>query len=210
MGFVPIQLNQSDLDVWEQALHLARLHPLGTRCDFTAHGFLKALGRSTGKAQHEDLKNNFARLMGCGVEITHSRFTYGGSLLEFYRDEDTGRYRLEINPKLIALYAAGWTATDWHRRKQLARKPLALWLHGFLASHAEPYPLKVESLMKWSGSRFSRLRDFKRRLKVALAELKDIGAINGYEIDKNDLVTICRTPSGSQRKHLTRAKPCKK
>ncbi len=207
--FTGIQLNQSDLDVWEQALHSVRQHPLGTRCDFTAHAFLKAIGRSTGRAQHEDLKNNFARLGGCFVEITHNRLTYGGSLLELYRDEDTGRYRLEVNPKLIALYNAGWTATDWQQRKALSRKPLALWLHGFLASHAEPYPLKVESLMKWSGSRNKQPADFKRKLKTALDDLKTIGAITSYEFN-GGLVTISRTPSGSQKKHLGKARPRKK
>ena len=203
--FTGKQLNQSDLDVWEQALHLARMHPLGTRCDFTAHAFLKALGRSTGKAQHEDLKKNFARLMGCGVEITHNRLTYGGSLLEFYRDEDTERYRLEINPKIKALYNAGWTACTWQQRKQLARKPLALWLHGFYASHADPYPMKIEKLLQLSGSRNKQLADFKRKLKAALEELKAVGAIVDFEI-KDGLVYVERVPSPSQKKHITRAR----
>jgi len=92
--FTGLQLDQADMDVWEQALHLVRQHPLGTRCDFSAHAFLKALGRNTGKSQHEWLKDAFSRLMGCGVEITHKDMTYGGSLLEFYRDERTNRYRL--------------------------------------------------------------------------------------------------------------------
>jgi hypothetical protein len=35
------QLDQSDLDVWEQAVHLARSHPLGNVCHFTAYAFLK-------------------------------------------------------------------------------------------------------------------------------------------------------------------------
>ena len=42
------QLSQSDLDVWEQALHLARTQALGTQCHFTERGFLKALGRQPG------------------------------------------------------------------------------------------------------------------------------------------------------------------
>ena len=36
--FTGMQLDQSDLDVWEQALHLARTQALGTRCYFTARG----------------------------------------------------------------------------------------------------------------------------------------------------------------------------
>ena len=158
--FTGMQLDQSDLDVWEQALHLARMHPLGTCCEFTAHAFLKALGRSTGKPMHEWLKDTFARLGGCFVEITHNRLTYGGNLLELYRDEDSGRYRLEVNPKIVALYSAGWTAIDWQQRQQLRRKPLALWLHGFYASHAEPYPMRVEKLMQLSGSRNQARRSY--------------------------------------------------
>ena len=206
--FTGIQLNQSDLDVWEQALHSARQHPLGTRCEFTAHSFLKALGRSTGKAQHEDLKNNFARLSGCSVEITVAGRTYFGSLLEGYRDEATGCYRLEVNPKLIALYDSGWTATDWQQRKSLSRKPLALWLHGYYASHANPYPTSVEKLRQWSGSQTKSLRRFKQALVKALDDLKAIGAILDFEI-KDGLVTVGRTPSRSQQKHLRRASPRK-
>ena len=207
--FTGMQLDQSDLDVWEQALHLARQHPLGTRCDFTAHAFLKALGRATGKMNHEWLKDVFRRLAGAVVEITHYyyRMTYGGTLLEFYRDEDTDRYYLEINPKLKALYDAGWTATDWQQRQALRRKPLALWLHGFLASHADPFPMKMETLHRLSGSRNKQFADFKRKLIAALEDLQAIGTINGYEIDDGDKVSIDRTPSASQRKHLRRTKP---
>ena len=206
--FTGMQLDQSDLDVWEQALHLARMHPLGTRCDFTAHAFLKALGRRTGKSQYEQLKDNFARLSGCSVEITIARKTYFGSLLEGYRDEDTERYRLEINPKLKALYDAGWTAIDWQQRQQLRRKPLALWLHGFYASHADPYPMRIEKLRQLSGSRTKTLFHFTANLKRALNDLKAIGTILDFEI-KDGLVYVERVPSSSQRKHLTRAKRCK-
>jgi hypothetical protein len=206
--FTGWQLDQADMDVWEQALHLVRQHPLGTRCDFSAHAFLKALGRNTGKSQHEWLKDVFSRLMGCGVEITHNRLTYGGSLLEFYRDERTNRYRLEINPNIKALYEAGFTQIDWEQRQRLRRKPLAQWLHGFLASHAEPYPLKVETLMRLSGSQNRQLAGFKRQLNAALNDLQTIGAIDDYDLN-GGLVTIYRRPSGSQKRHLTRANPRK-
>ncbi len=206
--FTGWQLDQSDLDVWEQALHLARMHPLGTRCEFTAHAFLKALGRATGKMNHEWLKDVFARLGGCFAEITHNRLTYGGSLLELYRDEDTERYRLEINPKIVALYDAGWTAIDWQQRQRLRRKPLALWLHGYYASHADPYPVSVEKLRQWSGSGTKELWKFKQSLKRALAELKAIGTIVDFEI-KDGLVYVQRLPSASQKKHLRKARPRK-
>ena len=206
--FTGMQLDQSDLDVWEQALHLARHHPLGTRCEFTAHAFLKALGRKTGKSDHEWLKDVFRRLMSCGVEITHDNLTYGGSLLEFYREESNQLYALEINPKLKRLYTAGWTATDWEQRRLLRRKPLALWLHGFLSTHAEPHPMKVKTLMELSGSNAKQIFHFKANLKKALGDLKITGTINDYRIE-GDLVSVERIPSASQKKHLFKPKPRK-
>ncbi len=207
--FTGWQLDQSDLDAWEYALHLARQHPLGTRCDFTVHSFLKALGRATGKMNHEWLKDVFARLSGCSVEVIVAGKTYFGSLLEGYRDEDTGKYSLEINPKLKALYDAGFTQIDWQQRQALRGKPLALWLHGFYSSHAEPYPVSVEKLMEWSGSTTKRLRRFKEALVKAFKELKAIGAILDFEI-KDGLVYVERVPSASQRKYLSRAKSRRK
>ena len=205
--FTGMQLDQSDLDVWEQALHLARMHPLSTRCDFTAHGFLKSLGRSTGRPMHEWLKDAFARLGSCFVEITHNGKTYFGSLIEGgVRDEHTGLYVLNLNPGLVKLYGAGmWTAMDWQQRQQLRRKPLALWLHGFYASHADPHPIKIETLRQLSGSRNKDKWGFKRDLIKALEGLKAIGAILDFEI-KNDLLYVKQAPSLSQKKHLAKAK----
>ena len=207
--FTGMQLNQSDLDVWEQALQLANEHPLGTRCDFTARGFLKSINRRTGGNDHEWLKDAFARLAGAVIEITHNGKTYFGTLLEGWRDDNSEIYRIEINPKLKALYDAGFTLTDWEQRKQLGRKPLAKWLHGFLASHAEPRAMKVETYMRLSGSSTKLVKNFRNNLETALKELAAIGAIEGYEITKGGLVKIQRNPSRSQKRHLTRAKPRK-
>lgn len=49
------QLDQCDLDVWEQCLHLSR-QQLGLKVRFAGHAFLRALGRATDKSQHEWLK----------------------------------------------------------------------------------------------------------------------------------------------------------
>ena len=201
--FTGIQLDQSDLDVWEQALHLARLHPLGTRCEFSVYGFLKALGRKTGKSEHEWLKNSFARLMGCGVELTNQqeRKTNGGSLLEFMRDDESGRYVVIFNPKILTFYEGGWTAIDWQDRQLLRGKPLALWLHGYLATHAKPYPIKIETIRSFSGSSNKEIRGFKRKLIAALNELKKIEFIMGFDFE-GDHVIINKPPTPSQQRYL--------
>jgi len=54
--FLGISFNQTDLDVWEMLLHLARLQPLGTEVEFTAHSLLQKLERGTSGKEHENLK----------------------------------------------------------------------------------------------------------------------------------------------------------
>ena len=206
--FTGKQLNQADLDVWEQVLHLARTQALGTECYFTAHGFLKALGRSTGKMNHEWLQTALERLTGSVVRISDGRRTYFGSLIEGgIRDEETGRYVVEINPKLAKFFGpTRWTQIDWEQRQRLRGKPLALWLHGFYASHAAPYPLRVAYLHKLSGSQTKRLRKFKENLIQALRDLQAADAIKAFEI-RDDLVHVRTVPSQSQRKHLAARRP---
>ncbi len=201
--FTGKQLTQTDLDVWEEALHLAKQQPLGSKIEFTAHAFLKALGRSTGKPMHEWLKDSFARLNACSVEITDSREqkTYFGSLIEGgARDDDTGRYVLQINPQMLRLFDTGWTEIDFKQRQLLRRKPLAQWLHGFLATHKEPHPMKVETYHKLSGSNTKQLKRFKEALSKALTELQKIYYIRGFEI-KDGLVHIERTANDIQKIH---------
>ena len=206
--FTGMQLDQSDLDVWEQALHLARTQALGTRCYFTARGFLKALARQASGQNLEWLKSSMARLAGAVVEISDGRQTYFGTLIERgVRDEETGRYVVEINPDLAAFYGRSqWTQIDWEQRQLMRSKPLALWLHGFYASHAEPHALTVEYLHKLSGSQTKRLRKFKENLTQALRDLEAIGAIKAFEI-VGDLVHVRTVPSKSQQKHLAARRP---
>lgn len=210
--FTGWQLDQSDLDVWEQAAELAQPHPLGNVCHFHINAFLRALGRHTGKSQHEWLKNSFRRLMAAGVEITYDHHTYGGTMLEFLRDEDANKYVLRLNPKILGMYKAGWTAIDWARRHKLRRKPLALWLHGYYSSHAKPLPVKVNTLRTLSGSKTKTLYHFRSALRQALNELKAIGAISSWQINAADLVNVDKgnAITVSQRRHLTHAKPRKK
>lgn len=187
--FSGMQLDQSDLDVWEQAVHLARKHPLGTTCHFSAYSFLKSLGRSTGKSQHEWLKDAVARLAACAIEISDGCYTYGGGLVqEFFREEESGLYKLILNKKLLNLYEAGYTGLQWDDRRLLGRKPLALWLFSYYSTHENPHPVKVETLQRLSGSSTAQTKHFKRNLKKALLELQLIGFICNFSIDRDGLV----------------------
>jgi hypothetical protein len=204
--------NQTDLDALEGMLHLARPHPLGKKVEFSAYSFLKELGRKTSGEQHEQLKEQMARLIGGVVEITDlkAKITFIGTLVhKAYRDEVSGRYVVIFDKDMLALYEAGYTLIDWQQRMALGQNNLAKWLHGFYSSHAAPFAYKVDTLRGLCGSR-AELKKFKQVLKKSLAELAEVGAIEAWSIDADDLVQIERKPSHSQRKHLIKAKTAKR
>jgi hypothetical protein len=191
--FTGEQLNQSDLDVWETLVHLAREHPLGHVCGFTAHGLLKALGLHTGNTDHKWLHSVIIRLTACAVQITHGEKTYFGSLIESgAKDELTRHYNIKLNRDLIRLYGGTqWTAIDWKQRQELRRQPLAQALHAFYSTHAKPYSIKLVTLKEVTGSRNPQLASFKRQTRQALEALVKLGFLLGFEIE-GDLVTVRR------------------
>jgi hypothetical protein len=186
------QLDQSDLDVWEQAVHLARQHPLGNVCHVTIYAFLKALGRSTGKSDYQWLDDVITRLVACEVRLRTKDKEYGGNLIaDWKRDDALGSYKITLNPHLVKLYGWNdWTAVDWEQRQKLRGKPLALWLHGFYSSHAKPFPMRMATIQQLTGSATKNPRHFKANLKAALGELEAATGIQGT-ID-GDLVTVER------------------
>jgi hypothetical protein len=192
------RLDQADLDVWEQCLHIARDHALGTRIQFGARGFLRAIHRNGSGANHEWLKCALARLAGAVVEINDGQgHTYGGALIhEFAHDDNTGQIVIEINPKLLTLYGTtGWTGVDWNQRLELGSNQLAKWLHGFYSSHSKPYPNKVHSIREWSGSQVEELWKFRQLLRESLEILTEVTAWH-CDIDKDDLVRVRKPKKG--------------
>jgi hypothetical protein len=193
--FLGVQLDQSDLDLWMEIVHLARTQIPGFPITFSASGMLKALQRCTGKNDHEWLKEAMARLGGAFVEITvKGHHTFGNNgFLRFYRDEATKRYVVELSQPMLQLFADGYSYVDLRQRKKLRRKPLALWLHGYLCSHKEPLPIKIETLRQLSGSADKSLSSFSQRLKGALAVLVKASVIERFEVTEEGLVRFYKT-----------------
>ena len=192
--FTGEQLNQEDLSVWETFAHLARQHPLGHLSEFTAHGLLKSLGMHTGLSQHKQLHSTIIRLTACAVEITHEGKTYFGPLVKSgLKDELTSHYRIELNRELIRLFGENqWTALDWQQRQGLRGKHLAQALHAFYSSHRQPFPVKLDTLRSYVGSKNFQKAGFKVKLRAALDELVKIGFLSGYAID-GDIVSVDRS-----------------
>ncbi len=191
--FTGEQLNQEDLTLWETLVHFGKKHQLGNLCRFTAHGLLTALGLNTGGDEHRRLHEGITRLNACSVQITQDGKTYFGALIKTgIKDELTSHYTIELNRELIRLYGeTQWTAIDWKQRLGLRRKPLAQALHAYYSSHRTPYPVKLATLQRLTGSKNAQPAGFKRRCRAALNELVQIGFLQEYLIE-GDTVTVKR------------------
>jgi len=205
------QLDQGDLDVWECVLHIARLQQLGKTCRFTAYSLLKLMSKKDTGSNRETLHKRLMRLKATAVELQNDRYSYAGSLIdEVYRDKETQQYVVILNPKLHALFAKdNFTQIEWAIRRDLDGKPLAQWLHGFYSSHAQPYAMQVDTLLKLSGSENDSPRSARQKLRKSLDDVSRASAVRGecfnYEI-RGDLVHVEKTPSKSQRRHIDKTK----
>jgi len=206
------RLDQGDLDVYESILHVTRVHEMGKECRVTSYALLKLMGKTDTGSNRVTLHKRITRLRSHTIEIRQGRYVYIGGLIdEGYKDENTQEWIIVINPKLRVLFEADqFTQIEWAVRRTLSGQQLAQWLHGFYASHADPYPIRIETLHKLCGSEANLLSDFKKDLRKALNAVIESCKANGiafsYEIN-NDLVSVNKKPSKSQQLHLKNKKP---
>lgn len=204
--FTGIRLNQKDLDYFQELLHLQRLQPLGQPIRFTASALLKSMGLGVGKYQYDELKDVIARLGANKTEVrVNKKNVFGRSLIEkFDRDEETQEYMVLLSPLLLNMFDEGYTQLDGAQRHALGKNMLAKALHGLYSTHASPYPVKVDTIRKLTGSNTKDLAKFRQQLRVALTALQNVGAVLSWEIDKRDLVHVTRVPTLSQQRHLAK------
>ena len=202
------QLNQYDADVFFEALHLARRDPLGTECLFTGNSFLKSIGRAAGKLNYQDLDNSLRRLNRGTVDVEWKAggrpYVFTGHLVSnFTRETDSKLYKVTFDKEIRTLFApASWTQLEWAERMALRGGPLAQWLHSYFSTHAVALPVSVEYLHKLSGSSRTVLKGFGTDLRAAMDTIHET---IGWEFAwAGDVVTVTRTPSGAQIRHLSR------
>lgn len=201
------RLDQGDLDVWESVLHAVRLQELGSECRLTSYALLKLMGKTDSGKNRTTLQNRIERLVANAVTVKQGRYTYiGGLIRSAAKDEETQEWVIELDKKMRPLFAADqFTQIEWEVRHALNGQSLAQWLHGFYASHAKPFPIKVETLLDLSGSENTEPRSSRQKLRKALNALTDTSEMFGekfsYEI-RGDLVHVDKQgkPASKPRK----------
>ena len=203
------RLDQGDLDVWESVLHAVRLQELGSQCRLTSYALLKLMGKTDTGKNRVTLNKRITRLVATALTVKQGRYSYIGSLIAgAAKDEETQEWVIELDAQLRPLFAADqFTQIEWAVRHELDGQQLAQWLHGFYATHAKPFPMKVETLLNLSGGENADPYSGKQKLRKALDAVAEASAAHGegfgYDI-RGDLVHVEKRASGPQRRHLAK------
>lgn len=201
------RLDQGDLDVWESVLHAVRLQALGSQCRVTSYALLRLMGKTDTGKNRATLHNRIERLVANAVTVKQGRYTYIGGLIRFAaKDEETQEWVIELDEKLRPLFEGDqFTQIEWAVRHALDGQQLAQWLHGFYATHADPFPMKAETLLKLAGGENANPRSAQQKLRKALGAVAEASEANGQAFDfeiRGDLVQVKKTGSRTQRRHL--------
>lgn len=202
------QLDQADLDVWLQALHIASQGEidLGGRIRIFAKTFLRDINRSSGKPNRTWLMESFSRLKANSVSIKIGYISYNGSLIdEFYHDEETGEYAIEINKKLEPLFRDDYVRIEWETRQKLSGD-LTKWLHAYVCSHkatdSHPHWVGLEKLKELCGVYEDReIKKFKYDVSMSMEKLSAEKVVSVWSI-KDGILFFSRPPKKTEGVYL--------
>lgn len=195
-----VELRQDDETVWLQLIHLAKEQPLGSVVEFTPYSFCKAVRWPICKGSYTHLRECLDRMQATALAIYSKRLQEGVSLSMIpvfaWQDENKKtlkKYRVQVAPQLLELFGTDhYTRVEWEQRLALP-VGIATWLHGYYASHREPYPLRLDTIRKGAGITTERPAKIRELIRTALAELVNVGFLQSWEI-VGKLVRVKRAP----------------
>lgn len=195
------ELRQDDETVWLQLIHLAKEYPLGQPVEFTPYAFCKAIGWPICKGSYERLRACLDRMQATALAVYSKRLKEGVSLSMIpvfaWQDEakqTLKKYRVQVAPQLVELFGdLHYTQLEWAQRLALP-DGIATWLHGYYASHREPFPIKLDTIKKGAGMSTENASRVRQLIEQALAALVSVGFLSSWEII-GELVHVTRTPS---------------
>ena len=188
------ELRQDDRDVWLELLHMARkrsitINEIGhPTVEFVPSQFCATIGWHKNSFYYNKLEDIMGRLSATEVNVTSKRLgrTIGFSLIRKKKIRGKGKDRLPkwqiwLEPELVEFMDQNYST--WIRaRYNIGLSPLAKWLLAYYASHREPYPVLISTIMQGCGSRAKNQKNFRKNLRKALESLKVAGVLVGWDI----------------------------
>ncbi|SMF97760.1 TrfA protein [Methylomagnum ishizawai] len=192
------ELRQDDETVWLHLIHLARNTPPGELVEFGPHAFCKAVGWDASGKSYQRLRDCITRLQATALGVYSKRLKEGLSLsmIPFFRWKNAEghalkTYQVRIAPEMVEFFGeVHYTQFEWEQRLALP-SGLASWLHGYFASHREPFPVKLETIREGAGLTMERLDHLREKVAAALEALRTVGFLVSWRVEK-DLVYVVR------------------
>lgn len=187
-----VQLDEAQADVWMQALHEARQVPLGQPVIINRAAFLRAIGRDTGKWQYNWLLRTMKALTVSALMIevrkegkTRIKVKNLNLLDEFELDEESGEYKLKLNPQWITLYEnSEFALVDWEKRFLIKnRVDLAKRLQRLVATSNDRIQRYSLEYLKEVCCYDSPMRKFREALIEAMNELERLQIIKDSRVE---------------------------
>ncbi|OLL27284.1 TrfA protein [Burkholderia sp. SRS-W-2-2016] len=181
--FTGVELRADDDElVWQQVLEYAKRFPVGEPVYFSMYQLLTDLDWPINGHYYDKAEASLTRLQANAMQITSPRFGVldSVSLIDKFKIVNRGTKkamcRVEIDQKIIYLFAGDhYSKFVWSKYRKL--KPITRRLFDYLASHKEPYPLKLETFRLICGSESERAAKWKEQTKEACKELSDSGLV---------------------------------
>lgn len=173
--YTGFRLDQADLDVFLQLVHLARARP-NEPVSFSVRSLLDSIGRVYSSGNRQWLQESIQRMQACSIWIKKGSRSYAGALLgPLVHDGGANEaYVIRLNTEIVMLFEAGWSALHWQRRQQLAT-PLAQWLHSFTVKMLRPMTFSLSEVIRLSGSSATNEKKFRERLREAAEDCRQRG-----------------------------------
>lgn len=191
------QLDESQADVWMQAMREATSAPLGKPIVVNRAKFLQSIGRPTGNSQYRWLQRamealSFAMLVIETKKAGRIKYTIGSNralhMIEgFDYDENTEEYTLRVDPRWKTMYDnREFTLIDWNKRLEFGtQQDLAKALQRLIATSSDRIQRYSLEWLKNKMVSQGRMRDFKESLKNAIAELKRLSIITKGSVENS-------------------------
>jgi hypothetical protein len=171
------ELDQSDLDVLLQVVHMASSQGVADRpLIFSDKAMLSALGKKYGSGNRKWLHDALSRLTSSKLSIKLGDDDERGQEVQLLLEQvwDNGRRAVTVTEGCIRLFAdKRYTVFQWQARLSL-QTGLAKWLHGFLMSQpTSRHGVGLNILKELSGSPASRpMKKFKTDIQQAIKEIR--------------------------------------
>lgn len=208
VSFSGEHLDQNDLEVWDTLMYLAKERNVDSELRITLYSLCQNMRMPDNGINRKTLLSRVKRLAFGQVSIKTRDKEYFGSLIDDGYIDDTGDGKLVIryNKKLAPLFTdCDYTLISADIRHLLGDNQLARWLYNFYESHNQPIPFTIDFIQKLCRSE-TEAKDFKRKLKNALGEVKKAHlSVNlkskwNYEITAKNYLLIY--PKGKTKKQL--------